>query len=224
MKYLIIIFIISLIFFIPTLIFATPANYISGKASAREAKLYIEAKEVSGRYLINRDAKLWLKEIPGKSALDYGSGLGYSSEFLDKQGFKTIGVDINPHMIKAAMEVYPTGNFVLIPKNQLPFSDQSFDVVYSSLVLFEIDSLDNIRQYPAAAAKSDTSRSTATAACSRAQWSPSISTGSSRSRSYATATAAAAAAGILKTGATTTNSVPAQSARSTQQTATAISP
>ena len=130
-----------------TATYPKPENYISGQASANEAKLYSEVKEVSGRYLINRDAKLWLNDISGKLALDYGSGLGYSSDFLSKQGFSVIGTDINPHMIKAAMTAYPKINFVLIEKNQLPFPNESFDLVYSNLVLFEIDSLESIRQY-----------------------------------------------------------------------------
>jgi ubiquinone/menaquinone biosynthesis C-methylase UbiE len=120
---------------------------MSGKIGASEAKLYTEVNEVSGRYLTNRDAKPWLDKISGKSALDYGSGLGYSSEFLNKQGFQVVGVDINPHMIKSATHTFPSTHFILINKNQVPFPNQSFDLVYSCFVLFEIDSLENIRQH-----------------------------------------------------------------------------
>ncbi len=122
-------------------------SYVSGRAGVGEAQTYRKAKMVSSRYLAYRDLDPWLSKTAGKLALDYGSGLGYSAEFLLSRGFQVKGADINPDMIAQASQAYPSIEFSLIEDGKLPFSKGTFDLVFSSLVLFELSSLKKMEQY-----------------------------------------------------------------------------
>jgi ubiquinone/menaquinone biosynthesis C-methylase UbiE len=70
--------------------------------------------------------------------LDFGSGAGRLSQALAQHAAHVTGVDISPPMIETAQRIDRTDNceFVL---NQAPdlnvFADDTFDLVYSSLVL-----------------------------------------------------------------------------------------
>jgi len=122
-------------------------EYISGQAGEQESKAYTVVKNISTRYLAYRDLGPWFAKLKGHTALDYGSGLGTSTEFLAQQGFNVQGVDISQHMITEAKKSYPEVPFSLIKNNILPFKDKSFDLVFSCLVLFELDSKANIQAY-----------------------------------------------------------------------------
>ncbi len=127
--------------------FAGSPIYESGKAGQKEAQSYTKVKNVSSRYLSYRDLGPWLSKVQGKAALDYGSGLGFSTEFLVDRGFEVKGADINPNMIIQAKNSYPGVDFTLIKDDKLPFANLSFDLVFSSLVLFELSSLQQIENY-----------------------------------------------------------------------------
>ena len=45
--------------------------------------------------------------------LDIGSGTGHHVHSLHDKGFKTIGLDVSPSMIKKAKNIYPKSTFVL---------------------------------------------------------------------------------------------------------------
>lgn len=122
-------------------------EYISGTFNQESANSYKQAKELSTRYLAQRDLSPWLAKIQGKHALDYGSGLGFSVEYLLKQGFKVDAVDINPEMIAMGKKSYPDVNFKLATEGKLPYTDRRFDLVFSSWVLFEMDTLEKITNY-----------------------------------------------------------------------------
>ncbi len=121
--------------------------YISGQASAQEANSYQKVKQMNWLELCFRGLEPWLASTKLKHALDYGSGQGFSLEYLLKNNFTVEAVDINPHMIEQTKDNYPNVNFTLLENNSLPFADQQFDLVLSSFVLFEIASLAKIQQY-----------------------------------------------------------------------------
>lgn len=122
-------------------------EYISGTFNQQAADSYKETKELSIRYLAQRDLLPWLTKIQGKNALDYGSGLGFSVEYLLKQGFTVDAVDLNPEMIAIGEKSYPGVNFKLVEESKLPYMDKKFDLVFSSWVLFEMDTLEKITNY-----------------------------------------------------------------------------
>lgn len=89
----------------------------------------------------------WFAKIKSKHALDYGSGQGFSVEYLLQNNFTVEAVDINPHMIEQTKSNYPNVNFTLLENDVLPFADKQFDLVLSSFVLFEIASLAKMQHY-----------------------------------------------------------------------------
>ena len=78
------------------------------------------------------------------TALDYGCGTGRSTRFLNRIGYRTVGVDINHNMLLNAAEKDPSGLYIKIKSSMCPFSDNSMDLVLCSFVLLEIQSLIDI--------------------------------------------------------------------------------
>ncbi len=127
-------------------------EYVSGNAEKKETQAYKYVKEISERYISYRDLDPWLERInKNRAALDYGSGLGFSTAFLANHGFTVQGVDISQSMIAEAKNTYPNLNFNLITKNKLPFKDETFDLVFSGFVLLELATKSEIQAYIAEA-------------------------------------------------------------------------
>ncbi|MEM7113048.1 MAG: methyltransferase domain-containing protein [Chloroflexota bacterium] len=78
---------------------------------------------------------------PGQRVLDIGCGTGdlthLAKTAVGELGH-VIGIDAAAEMIAVAQEKYPEGDFRLAAVEQLPFPDNSFDVVVSSLVLHHL--------------------------------------------------------------------------------------
>lgn len=78
-------------------------------------------------------------DIKGKRVLDFGCGDGmYAKEFLDRGAQEVVGIDENPTMIAIANQKYGSlGNtkFLVADGNNLPFEDNSFDLVFAYFVL-----------------------------------------------------------------------------------------
>lgn len=75
----------------------------------------------------------------GLKTLDYGCGSGCSTLFLSHLGLNVEGVDICEHQLKEAPKVKHI-SFNLIQSAQLFHQNNTFDIVFSSFVLFEISS------------------------------------------------------------------------------------
>lgn len=91
--------------------------------------------------------------LEGKTALDIGSGLGGVPFYLsDKHAMRVTGLDVNAWMINEAKRRTPEHlkgkvNFILSNSNKnLPFPDNSFDIIYSKGVLTHLESKDEIFQ------------------------------------------------------------------------------
>lgn len=81
-------------------------------------------------------------EVPRGAALDFGCGAGRLTQALAQRFESCVGVDIAPSMIQLATRLNREGKkcqFYLNERNDLSaFADQSFDFVYTNLVLQHI--------------------------------------------------------------------------------------
>jgi ubiquinone/menaquinone biosynthesis C-methylase UbiE len=74
-----------------------------------------------------------------QSALDVGTGTGIFAEELAARGLQVTGLDANPAMLPAAQQYVPAGIFREGEAEKLPFSDETFDLVFMGLLLHETD-------------------------------------------------------------------------------------
>lgn len=102
---------------------------------------FYATEDISGTgYLAYRDI---LKFIPNElkklNTLDFGCGAGSTTRLLKNNGMNVIGVDISEAMLVEARKIDPNIPYLLI-KDKLPFPDQHFHIIVSTLMLFEIGS------------------------------------------------------------------------------------
>jgi ubiquinone/menaquinone biosynthesis C-methylase UbiE len=76
----------------------------------------------------------------GKKTLDYGCGSGSSTRFLKDIGLDVIGVDINSTMLEEATSFNDGIPYKKIESGCIPYQDQTFNIIFSAFVLFEIES------------------------------------------------------------------------------------
>lgn len=83
-----------------------------------------------------RDDFLQLVPAPGKSTLDLGCGEGRLSRDLTETGHQVTGIDVSATLIDSAREAHPEGEYLLADATDLPFEDESFDIViaYNALM------------------------------------------------------------------------------------------
>ncbi len=87
--------------------------------------------------------------LTGRAALDFGCGVGRMTCALTADYEKVTGVDISAEMLEQALS-HPNAQFVQVTSYPLPFEDQSFDLVHSSLVVQHIShphSLEYLREF-----------------------------------------------------------------------------
>jgi ubiquinone/menaquinone biosynthesis C-methylase UbiE len=84
-----------------------------------------------------------LKDASGLSVLDAGCGDGEYTEMFRKKGASAIGCDCSDEVIKIAKQQYPFCHFDMASLfDSLPYEDNQFDLVFSNLVLMDIDPID----------------------------------------------------------------------------------
>ena len=62
-------------------------------------------------------------------ALDIGCGTGMQAAVLSHLGYRVVGVDISPGLVRRAQAKLPTCEFVLGDAQHLPFGDSTFDLI-----------------------------------------------------------------------------------------------
>lgn len=81
----------------------------------------------------------FMEGIPKGSLLDIGCGAGHHSKDLSMLGYEVTGIDISVNGLKHALSLSESNNqdigFVLGDIENLPFEDNSFDIVFCSLIL-----------------------------------------------------------------------------------------
>lgn len=116
--------------------------------STEQAVGYSKTNQSLGRYLAYRDIPFFIAQyVHGKKTLDNGAGTGFSTLFLQEQGLDVTGVDISKEMLAQAIINCPDTNFYLIQNGLIPVLSETYDLVFSSLVLFELGSEKEILTY-----------------------------------------------------------------------------
>ncbi|TQV75153.1 malonyl-ACP O-methyltransferase BioC [Aliikangiella marina] len=111
------------------------AESFSKAATSYDAAAFLQ-KEVADRVFERLD----LMRVDPKLILDVGCGTGYCSrELRDRfSRAKVYGIDIAPGMIKVAknqQNLFRKINYQVADVDQLPFEDNQFDLVFSSLTI-----------------------------------------------------------------------------------------
>lgn len=73
------------------------------------------------------------------SVLDIGTGSGLFAEQFAGHGLRVTGLDANPDMLPVALQYVPEATFHKGIAEDLPFPNDSFDLVFMGLVLHETD-------------------------------------------------------------------------------------
>lgn len=97
-------------------------------------------REYFSQYKVQQVKEI-LKSEPEK-ILDFGCGDGQSCEFFRRYFPKTalVGVDISPESIKIAQDKEISNvSFICVPGEELPFEEESFDLIFASGVFHHIE-------------------------------------------------------------------------------------
>ncbi len=109
-------------------------------ADALRARSYTTLEFPGTYHLAFRDLQAIFDEhVSGKRGLDFGSGTGRSTRFLEDHGFDAIGIDISNEMVTEACEADPDGDYRVIPDGDLSsLSGSTFDLVLSAFTFDNI--------------------------------------------------------------------------------------
>ena len=107
-------------------------NSVNCYEDANRASAYATLEFANTYYLAYRDLPEILRaHVIGQRALDFGCGAGRSTRMLSKLGFDVIGVDISEDMLRIAKVTDPSGDYRLVPGDNLEqLAAGSFDLVF----------------------------------------------------------------------------------------------
>lgn len=96
-------------------------------------------------YLAYRDLPAIIQEhVHGNKAIDFGCGTGRSTRFLRQLGFEVTGLDIAEDMIRKARQVDPSGDYRLVPGDDLSALERAgYDLVLSAFTFDNIPGREN---------------------------------------------------------------------------------
>jgi ubiquinone/menaquinone biosynthesis C-methylase UbiE len=85
----------------------------------------------------DRVVRFCLEGINPRTILDVGTGSGVFAEVFFHLDLEVTGVDIQEPMLEAARTFVPGANFQLASSENLPFAENTFDLVFLGLLLHE---------------------------------------------------------------------------------------
>jgi ubiquinone/menaquinone biosynthesis C-methylase UbiE len=109
-------------------------NPVNCYEDANRASAYSTLEFANIYYLAFRDLpEILSAHVTGPRALEFGCGTGRSTRVLRKLGFDVTGVDISEDMLRIARTTDPSGDYHLVPADNLnQFAAGSFDLVLSA--------------------------------------------------------------------------------------------
>lgn len=112
--------------------------------SAR-AEAYATLEFKNTYHLAYRDIPaILVAHVRGRKSIDFGCGTGRSTRFLRQLGFEVTGVDIADDMIRKARELDPSGDYRLVPGDDLSaFSSGAYDLGFAAFTFDNIAGRDN---------------------------------------------------------------------------------
>lgn len=110
---------------------------------AERAAAYASLDLPGTYYLAYRDLpEIITTHVSGRRALDFGCGAGRSTRFLAKLGYHVTGIDIAKSMVQQARALDPTGDYRLVPDEDLSALDaERFDLI---LCVFPFDNIPGV--------------------------------------------------------------------------------
>lgn len=109
------------------------------------AEAWIATQGVDGdyarRFVLDRPMLERVALSGATTALDVGCGEGRFCRMLAAAGLNTTGIDPSPSLLAQARRLHPEGDYREAKAEQLPFADQSFDLVVAYLSLIDIPDL-----------------------------------------------------------------------------------
>ena len=103
---------------------------------------------IYGRYQINEELDTIMKKLkPGAKVLDIGCGTGHLANFFHKKGFDVTGIEPSVNMLNYARKNFPEINFIEGISSELPFEENSFDLVFSIEVMRYLHPDDVMKTY-----------------------------------------------------------------------------
>jgi len=122
-----------------------PVTFANCYEDGARAEAYATLEFKNTYHLAYRDIPAILAEhVRGRKSLDFGSGTGRSTRFLRQLGFEVTGVDIAEDMIRKARELDPSGDYRLIPGDDLSaFPSAIYDLVFAAFTFDNIAGKNN---------------------------------------------------------------------------------
>jgi ubiquinone/menaquinone biosynthesis C-methylase UbiE len=90
---------------------------------------------------VERVIELCLEGIKVKNLLDVGTGTGIFAEAFQNHKIRVTGIDPNTELLEIARSIVPDAEFIVGVAENIPFPDQSFDLVILIHVLHETDNM-----------------------------------------------------------------------------------
>jgi SAM-dependent methyltransferase len=120
-------------------------NFSNCYEDGARAEAYATLEFKNTYHLAYRDIPAILGEhVRGHKSLDFGCGTGRSTRFLRQLGFEVTGVDIAEDMIRKARELDPSGDYRLVPGDDLSaLQPGAYDLVLAAFTFDNIGGKNN---------------------------------------------------------------------------------
>lgn len=93
-------------------------------------------------YSWNAPAFVELLPPPGRLTVDVGCGEGRLDRELADRGYRVVGVDVSPTLVRLGRDADPAGDYRVGEASRLPFPDGAADLVVAFMSLQDVEDLD----------------------------------------------------------------------------------